>query len=396
MAESGSVIRVKLDLRSALPRRGPHDLVWSIVDKAVTTTIRQFEKFIRTKYGVPRKSELYLDDALLPPDEPIQILSDKDTVRVVTAAQQPSNSDSHADDDPESSLTIDEPIKTEVKRERPEIGEPINEEVKRESPEINEPIKTEVKRERPKIGEPIKTEVKQEPPESHDTPVVETDEVSGSAGPGHSNSFESTTKQDVTPCFAVSQVKSTPTFYIVSASTTPQNQSPASTPGWPVFTPDPGLQEPRHEKVQATTQEEARLKNACKSPSHRARHKCLWSASPRILLKQTCQLESSVGLTVTRQAEPKWQLCSRMHYPHLLNNRLALFIWLHQPRAQRKDVSPHSRMARIHRHLLRLAVIVQSIPLQKLSQRKPKKYRLWLSLDLPKTIGPKIPKIFFS
>ncbi|KAH7949973.1 hypothetical protein HPB49_017825 [Dermacentor silvarum] len=80
MAESGSVIRVKLDLRSALPRRGPHDLVWSIVDKAVTTTIRQFEKFIRTKYGVPRKSELYLDDALLPPDEPIQILSDKDTV----------------------------------------------------------------------------------------------------------------------------------------------------------------------------------------------------------------------------------------------------------------------------------------------------------------------------
>ncbi|XP_037570404.1 cell surface glycoprotein 1 isoform X1 [Dermacentor silvarum] len=248
MAESGSVIRVKLDLRSAHPRRGPHDLVWSIVDKAVTTTISQFEKLIRTKYAVPSESELYLDDALLPPDEPIQILSDKDTVRIVTAAQQPSNSDSHADDDPESSLTIDKPIKTEVKRERPEIGEPINEEVKRESPEINEPIKTEVKRERPKIGEPIKTEVKQEPPESHDTPVVEADEVSGSAGPGHSNSFESTTKQDVTPCFAVSQVKSTPIFYIVSTSTTPQNQSPASTPGWPVFTPDPGLRSPAMKK----------------------------------------------------------------------------------------------------------------------------------------------------
>ncbi|XP_049515243.1 uncharacterized protein LOC119451088 isoform X2 [Dermacentor silvarum] len=218
MAESGSVIRVKLDLRSAHPRRGPHDLVWSIVDKAVTTTISQFEKLIRTKYAVPSESELYLDDALLPPDEPIQILSDKDTVRIVTAAQQPSNSDSHADDDPESSLTIDKPIKTEVKRERPEIGEPI------------------------------KTEVKQEPPESHDTPVVEADEVSGSAGPGHSNSFESTTKQDVTPCFAVSQVKSTPIFYIVSTSTTPQNQSPASTPGWPVFTPDPGLRSPAMKK----------------------------------------------------------------------------------------------------------------------------------------------------
>ncbi|KAH7977582.1 hypothetical protein HPB49_002669 [Dermacentor silvarum] len=79
MAESGSVIRVKLDLRSAHPRRGPHDLVWSIVDKAVTTTISQFEKLIRTKYAVPSESELYLDDALLPPDEPIQILSDKDT-----------------------------------------------------------------------------------------------------------------------------------------------------------------------------------------------------------------------------------------------------------------------------------------------------------------------------
>lgn len=139
---------------------------------AMTRTIRQFAKLIRTKYGVPKKSELYLDDTLVLLDEPMQILRDKDTVRIVTAAQQPSNSDSHPDNDPESSLGIDTLIK-EIKWEGPEIGEPIKEEV----------IKTEVKRERSKLGECIKTEVNQEPPESHDTPVVEVDNVSGMATP---------------------------------------------------------------------------------------------------------------------------------------------------------------------------------------------------------------------
>ncbi|KAH7980450.1 hypothetical protein HPB49_016297 [Dermacentor silvarum] len=89
MAESRSVVRVKLDLQSAIPRRGLHNLVCIIIDKAATTTIRQFAKLIRTKYGVPKKSELYLNDTLLPLHEPMQILRDKDTVRIVTAAQQP-------------------------------------------------------------------------------------------------------------------------------------------------------------------------------------------------------------------------------------------------------------------------------------------------------------------
>ncbi|XP_075557388.1 uncharacterized protein LOC142589717 [Dermacentor variabilis] len=294
MADSGPVVRVKLDLCSAIPHRGPQNLVWIVIDKAVTTTIRQFEKLIRTKYGVPKRSELYLDDALLPPDEPIRILRDKDTVRIVTAAQQPSNSGSHPDDDPESSPAIakvikkeikqecsetSETIEEEVKRERPEIGEHIKQEAKQERPEINEPIKKKVKRERPKTGEPIKPEVKQQPPESHDTPVVEADNASGTAWHDHPNSFESTAKQGVTPCFAADQVKSTPAFHSAPASLTLQNQSPVSTPGWSVITPDPLLVE-----FQSSAQRKRRPRHKKKKPAEDCMQVAESMSSPQLPL----------------------------------------------------------------------------------------------------------------
>ncbi|XP_054923616.1 uncharacterized protein [Dermacentor andersoni] len=243
MADSGPVVRVKLDLCSAIPHRGPQNLVWIVIDKAVTTTISQFAKLIRTKYGVAKRSELYLDDALLPPDEPIRILRDKDTVRIVTAAQQPSNSGSRPDDDPESSPAIAKLIKKEIKQERSEIGETIKEEVKRERPEIGEHIKQEAKRKRPDINEPIKKEVERERPKTAD------------------------------------QVKSTPAFHSAPASLTLQNQSPVSTPGWSVITPDPLLVE-----LQSSAQRKRRPRHKKKKPAEYCMQVAESTSSPQLPL----------------------------------------------------------------------------------------------------------------
>ncbi|XP_037570708.1 coilin [Dermacentor silvarum] len=200
MADAGSVIRVKLDLRCAIPHRDAHNLVWIVVDRAETATIKQLSKLIRTKYGVSKKSELYLDDAWLPPDETLQILRDKDTVRVVTPAQQPSNSDSPPDEDPDPTTATDKPAEEKKKKKR-----------------------------------------KREPSESTDAPVVEAAHVSSAAGRNPSTSSASTPKQGATPCFPAAQLQSTPSFQYEPICSTPQDLSVGSTPGWPVPTPDPSL-----------------------------------------------------------------------------------------------------------------------------------------------------------
>lgn len=88
MAVSDNVLRLKLDLRCAFPRPNAHDLVWIAVDQSTTTTIKELSRFIRAKYGL-KKCELYFEDAWLSPQEPIQILVDKDIVRVVSRRKGP-------------------------------------------------------------------------------------------------------------------------------------------------------------------------------------------------------------------------------------------------------------------------------------------------------------------
>ncbi|XP_070380454.1 coilin-like [Dermacentor albipictus] len=198
MAEAASVIRVKLDLRCAIPHRDAHNLVWIVVDRAQTATIKQLSKLIRTKYGIPKKSELYLDDAWLPPDEPLQILRDKDTVRVVTPAQQSSNSSSHPNDDPGPTTATGKPVEEKKKKKR-----------------------------------------KREPSESTDTPEVEGAHVSSAPGNDDSTSTSSTLKQGGKPCFPAAQLQGSPTFEYEPICSTPQDLSVGSAPGWPVPTPDP-------------------------------------------------------------------------------------------------------------------------------------------------------------
>ncbi|KAL1423369.1 hypothetical protein MTO96_021130 [Rhipicephalus appendiculatus] len=198
MADAGGEIRVKLDLRFAVPHREAHNLVWIVVDTAETATVKQFAKLIRAKYGVPKKSELYLDDAWLPPDEPLRILRDKDTVRIVTPAQQPSKPDSSPDDD--AALVPDEPVKTTKKKR------------------------------------------KRESSESSESPEAKANDVSGAADHDRSASTVSTPKQGATLHFPAVQVSSTPApFYNKPACSTPQSQSLTSTPGWPVPPADPSL-----------------------------------------------------------------------------------------------------------------------------------------------------------
>lgn len=62
----------------------------------------------------------------------------------------------------EEPKTIEEPVKTEVKAEKPKTEEPAKTEVKTEEPKTEEPVKTEVKAEKPETEEPAKTEVKAE------------------------------------------------------------------------------------------------------------------------------------------------------------------------------------------------------------------------------------------
>ncbi|XP_077543119.1 uncharacterized protein LOC144155503 isoform X2 [Haemaphysalis longicornis] len=88
MAVSDNVLRLKLDLRCAFPRPNAHDLLWIAVDQSTTTTIKELSRFIRAKYGL-KKCELYFEDAWLSPQEPIQILVDKDIVRVVSRRKGP-------------------------------------------------------------------------------------------------------------------------------------------------------------------------------------------------------------------------------------------------------------------------------------------------------------------
>ncbi|KAL3238742.1 hypothetical protein MRX96_021776 [Rhipicephalus microplus] len=122
MANNGAsgMVRVKLDLRCVLPHRGPHNLVWIIADRSKTPTIGHFARLVQSKYGVPKSAELYLDDALLPHGEPIAMLNDKDTVRVVGAIKQQSPSSSlEPIANAEPSSVTDERIKTEIKQEDP-------------------------------------------------------------------------------------------------------------------------------------------------------------------------------------------------------------------------------------------------------------------------------------
>lgn len=85
MAVSDNMFRLKLDLKCAFPHPDDHDLVWLCVDQSKTTTIKELARFIRAKYGLDEKCELYLEDAWLPPQEPIQTLRDKDLVRVISS-----------------------------------------------------------------------------------------------------------------------------------------------------------------------------------------------------------------------------------------------------------------------------------------------------------------------
>ncbi|KAL3238741.1 hypothetical protein MRX96_021775 [Rhipicephalus microplus] len=189
MAGADAEIRVKLDLGLAVPHREAHNLVWIVVDTAETATVKQFTKLIRAKYGVPKKSELYLDDAWLPPDEPLRILRDKDTVRVVTPAQQPSKPDTEPDDDA-----------------APAPGEPVKKTKKKEKKET--------------LGE-------------HN--------VSGAADHDRSATSTATTpKQGATPHFPAVKVSSTP-FHNEPACSTPLSQSLKGTQGWPVAPADPSL-----------------------------------------------------------------------------------------------------------------------------------------------------------
>ncbi|XP_077526022.1 uncharacterized protein LOC144137883 [Haemaphysalis longicornis] len=79
-----NVLRLKLDLRCAVPRTDAHNLVWICVDRSATTTVKELAKLIRAKCGLEKKCELYYENAWLPPYELIHILGDKDLVRVVT------------------------------------------------------------------------------------------------------------------------------------------------------------------------------------------------------------------------------------------------------------------------------------------------------------------------
>nr|XP_037286837.1 uncharacterized protein LOC119179820 [Rhipicephalus microplus] len=122
MANNGAsgMVRVKLDLRCVVRHRGPHNLVWIIADRSETPTIGHFARLVQSKYGVPKSAELYLDDALLPHGEPIAMLNDKDTVRVVGAIKQQSSSSSlEPIANAEPSSVTDERIKTEIKQEDP-------------------------------------------------------------------------------------------------------------------------------------------------------------------------------------------------------------------------------------------------------------------------------------
>ncbi|XP_077489907.1 uncharacterized protein LOC144100876 [Amblyomma americanum] len=101
-------VRVRLDLSCAIPRRNEHNLLWIVVDRSTTATIKQFAKLIRTKYGVDKRNELYLEDAWLPPDEPIQILRDRDLVRVISSVKNSSNSADHSDNGSEPTLASEE------------------------------------------------------------------------------------------------------------------------------------------------------------------------------------------------------------------------------------------------------------------------------------------------
>ncbi|XP_037286874.2 uncharacterized protein LOC119179854 [Rhipicephalus microplus] len=229
MAGADAEIRVKLDLGLAVPHREAHNLVWIVVDTAETATVKQFTKLIRAKYGVPKKSELYLDDAWLPPDEPLRILRDKDTVRVVTPAQQPSKPDTEPDDD--AAPAPGEPVKKTKKKRKRKPSESS------ESPEANA-------NDVPTPDEPVKKtkkKRKRESSESNESPEDNASNVFGAADHDRSATSTATTpKQGATPHFPAVKVSSTP-FHNEPACSTPLSQSLKGTQGWPVAPADPSL-----------------------------------------------------------------------------------------------------------------------------------------------------------
>lgn len=117
MALSGDVLRLKLDLRCAVPRPNAHDLLWIAVDRSTTTTIKELWRLIRAKYGLTKKCELYFEDAWLSPQEPIQILGDKDIVRVVSIYKGPPDPASY-DDDSVRPVQDESPAKKKKKRKQ--------------------------------------------------------------------------------------------------------------------------------------------------------------------------------------------------------------------------------------------------------------------------------------
>ncbi|KAL1423370.1 hypothetical protein MTO96_021131 [Rhipicephalus appendiculatus] len=274
MADNGAsgIVRVKLDLRSVVSHRGPHNLVWIIIDRSKTATIGQFARLVRFKYyGIPENAELYLDDALLPHGEPIAMLKDNDTVRVVEATKQPSsNSGSQPNTKAEPSSVTDQKVKTCVKQEHPGSSNGVDVvraiTIKLESsdsdsshddgpelsPVMDQPIKREVKCENPGSSDninvvramqtpssdshtyddlepsPATVEIKPSSQSSDNAevngkPAVEVNNDIDTFGQDHSYASESTTDQGATPGFTAA--RSTSTFSDEPTSSTLQNLS---------------------------------------------------------------------------------------------------------------------------------------------------------------------------
>ncbi|KAH7943972.1 uncharacterized protein LOC119400241 [Rhipicephalus sanguineus] len=191
MADSGAsgIVRVKLDLRCVVPHRGPHSLVWTIVDRSKTATIGQFARLVRLKYGVPENAELYLDDALLPRGEPIAMLKDKDTVRFVRAIKQPSSDTcSQPNADSEALPVTGQPIKREVKQERPGSSDGVDVvraiTIKLRSSD-SDSRHSDDPESLPVANQPVKREVKRETPDSSD--VVRAIKIPSSDSDSHTN-----------------------------------------------------------------------------------------------------------------------------------------------------------------------------------------------------------------
>ncbi|KAH6919701.1 hypothetical protein HPB50_029311 [Hyalomma asiaticum] len=277
MADAGSTIRVKLDLRFAVPHREAHNLVWIVVDRAETATIKQFAKLIRASTACG-------------------------SCPVVTPAEQPSKPDSQPDDDAPPTPVTDELLEEKKKKKKR----------------------------------------RRESSESSDAPAFEAN-VSGTAERDFSTSTVSTPRQETTPCFSAAHVASTPaSFHAEASCSTPQNQSLATTPGWPVPTPDPILstspipakkkRRPRRKKKKPDEESaqvpESLSLSAVSLPSQTASPSLPLPVAVRVPAK-LAQADLPAGnmfvLTakrLTKRRRSRKYLPSRIHSPWLLRKRL--------------------------------------------------------------------------